>query len=29
MSYYSEPDSYVRDEVKVVLGLSNYGTKKD
>ena len=29
MSYYPEPDSDDRDEVKLVLGLSNYATKKD
>ena len=28
MSYYPEPDSHIRDKVKVVLDLSNYGTKK-
>ena len=28
MSYYPEPDSYIRDKVKVVLELSNYATKK-
>ena len=28
MSYYPELDSYIRDKVKVVLGLSNYATKK-
>ena len=28
MSYYSEPDSHIRDKVKVVLDLSNYATKK-
>ena len=28
MSYYPEPDSHIRDEVKVVLNLSNYATKK-
>ena len=28
MSYYPEPDSHIRDKVKVVLELSNYGTKK-
>ena len=27
MSYCPEPDSHVRDEVKVVLELSNYATK--
>ena len=27
MSYYLEPDSYIRDKVKVVLELSNYATK--
>ena len=29
MSHYPEPDSYIRDNVKVVLGLSNYATKKN
>ena len=29
MSYYPEPDSHIRDEVKVVLDLSNYATKKE
>ena len=29
MSYYPESDSYIRDEVKVVLGFSNYATKND
>ena len=29
MSYYPEPDSHVRDNVKVVLDLSNYATKKE
>ena len=29
MSYYQEPDSHIRDEVKVVLDLSNYATKKN
>ena len=29
MSYYPEPDSHIRDEVKVVLNLSNYATKKN
>ena len=28
MSYYPEPDIHVRDKVKVVFELSNYGTKK-
>ena len=28
MSYYPEPDSHIRDKVKVVLDLSNYATKK-
>ena len=28
MSYYSEPDSHIRDKVKVVLDFSNYVTKK-
>ena len=30
MSYYREPDSHIRDKVKVVLlDLSNYATKKE
>ena len=29
MSYYLEPDSHIRDKVKVVLDLSNYATKKN
>ena len=29
MSYYPEPDSHIRDKVKVVLELSNYATKKN
>ena len=29
MSYHPEPDSHIRDKVKVVLGLSNYATKKE
>ena len=29
MSYYPEPDSHNTDKVKVVLGLSNYATKKE
>ena len=29
MSYYPEPDSPIRDEVKVALDLSNYTTKKE
>ena len=28
MSYYPEPDSYIRNNVKVELDLSNYATKK-
>ena len=28
MSYYPEPDSHIRDKVKLVLDLSNYATKK-
>ena len=27
MKYYPEPDSHIRDKVKVVLDLSNYATK--
>ena len=29
MSYYPEPDSHIRDKVKVVLDWSNYATKKE
>ena len=29
MSYYPEPDSHIRDKVKVVVDLSNYATKKN
>ena len=29
MSYYPEPDSHIRDKVKVVLDLWNYSTKKN
>ena len=29
MSYYPEPDSHIRDKVKVVLHLSNCATKKE
>ena len=29
MSHYPEPDSHVTDAIKVVLDLSNYGTKKE
>ena len=29
MSYYPEPDSHIRDKVKVVLDLSNYATKRE
>ena len=29
MSCYPEPDNHIRDKVKVLLGLSNYGTKKE
>ena len=29
MIYYPEPDSHIRDKVKVVLDLSNYATKKE
>ena len=28
-SYYPEPDSRIRDKVKVVLDLSNYATKNE
>ena len=29
MSYFPEPDSHIRDKVKVVLGLSGYTVKKE
>ena len=29
MSYYPEPDSHIKDKVKVALDLSNYATKKE
>ena len=29
MRYYPEPDSYIINEVKVVLDLSNYATEKN
>ena len=29
MSCYPEPDSHIRDKVKLVLDLSNYATKKE
>ena len=29
MSYYPEPDSYIREKVKIVLDLSNYAFKKE
>ena len=29
MSYYPQPDSHIRDKVKVLLDLSNYATKKN
>ena len=29
MSYYTEPDSHIRVEVKVALNLSNYAIKKE
>ena len=29
MSYYPEPDSHIRDKVKVVFDLSNCATKKN
>ena len=29
MSYYTEPDSPIRDEFKVALNLSNYAIKKE
>ena len=29
MSYHPEPDSHIREKVKVVLDLSNYATEKE
>ena len=29
MSYYQEPDSHIRDKVKVVLDLPKYASKKE
>ena len=29
MSYYPEPDSHIKDKVKVVLDLPNYATKEE
>ena len=29
MSYYPEPESCIRDKIKVVLDLTNYATKKE
>ena len=29
MSHYLEPDSYIRDKIKLVLDLSNYPTKNN
>ena len=29
MIQYSQPDSYIRDKVKIVLELTNYATKKE
>ena len=29
MSYYSEPDSHIRDKIKVVLDLSNYESMEE
>ena len=29
MSYYPEPDSHIRDKIKLMLHLSNYATKKE
>ena len=29
MSYHPEPDSYIRDKVKVVSDLSNYATRRE
>ena len=29
INYYPEPDSHIRDKVRVVLDLKSYATKKD
>ena len=29
MSYFLEPDTHIKDKVKVILDLSNYATKKN
>ena len=29
MSYYAEPDIYIRNKIKLELDLSNYATKKE
>ena len=29
MGYYPEPDSHIRDKVKVILDLTNYATKEE
>ena len=29
MSYYPEPDTHINNTVKVILGLTNYATKKE
>ena len=29
MNYFAEPDSHIRDVVKVILDLTNYATKKE
>ena len=29
MSYYPEPDSHIRNKIKIELDLSNYATKKE
>ena len=29
MNYYLEPDTHIREKVKIVLDLSNYVTKKN
>ena len=29
MSYYPESDKHIRNKIKVILGLSNYVTKKE
>ena len=28
-NYYSDPDSHIRDKIKIVIDLSNYATRKE